>query len=452
MMKDFILLSLLAISTSTGYSQDQYILPSPQWLDTGIIYEVNIRQYTPEGTFKAFQKHIPRLQQMGVNILWLMPIYPVSRVKRKGSLGSYYAVSSYTEVNPEFGNKKDLKQLIDLAHSHGMKIILDWVPNHTGWDHSWIMSYPEWYIKNPVTDTIMHPEHTDWYDVADLNFESISMRQEMLKSMLYWLNEFQVDGFRCDVAYKVPELFWQEMKRAFSNYKRPLFLLAESEDPQLLSYGHFHADYPWPYMHLCRDIYAGLKTAYDLRSYLMQDQKKLIHGYHMFFTSNHDENSWKGVESVLLGDAHLMFAAMSFMLNGIPMIYSGQEEPLMKQLRFFDKDTIPFAHFLKAPFYNKLCKIKKANPAFYPVKSGMQYEFIQTDQESKIFALRRIKDENEVLGFFNCSPETVSFQIQSSLVSSKYQDAFSGIHQKLSSGNSMTLKPWDFKIFTSNSR
>lgn len=447
-MKKIFALCFLVASVIAIKAQERHDLKVPTWLNTAVIYEVNIRQYTPEGTIAAFTEHLPRLRKMGIRVLWLMPIYPVSFVKRKGPLGSYYAISSYTEVNPEFGTKRDLRELIERAHSYGMKIILDWVPNHTGWDHSWIASHPDWYMKDPVTDTIVHPAQTDWYDVAELNYDSASMRREMIHSMKYWLDAFHIDGFRCDVASMVPVAFWQEVKTAFSKYHRPVFMLAESEDPQLLNRGYFHVDYGWKFMHLCRDLYSGTKSASDLRDYLKEDVIKVHRGYHMFFTSNHDENSWKGPESELLGDSHPMFAAMSFVLNGVPLIYSGQEEPLMKKLRFFEKDTISFGSFSKSDFYAKLCALRKAHPALHPEYSGMQYDFIQTNKDMNIVAVRRKKAHNEVLSFFNCSAQPTILEITSEIIPGTYQDGLHGTVHTLKKGSVVELKPWDYRIFT----
>lgn len=449
-MRYIFLYSILIVVPKLIFAQEKMVLPLPAWLDTSILYEVNIRQYTPEGTFKSFQQHLPRLQKMGVNLLWLMPIYPVSSIKRKGSLGSYYSVASYTEVNPHFGTKMDLKNLIDEAHQRGMRVILDWVPNHTGWEHSWVFSFPEWYTKDPISDTIIHPLQTDWYDVADLNYDQYPMRNEMIRSMLYWIDEFQIDGYRCDVAYKVPVDFWSEVRAALKRRKKPLFLLAESEEAQILNDQLFHANYAWPFMHLCRDIVAGKKNARDLRNLLREDSTMSKHGHHIYFTSNHDENSWKGTEKELLGDAAPMFAAMCFVLNGIPLVYSGQEEPLEKKLRFFDKDTIPFKDYHLQHFYQQLCQLRKSHPSLH-LSNAKNIDFTLTTQSPDcVFGMIRQTEEETILCLFNLCNQSVTLEVPHRLADEKYLDWSLGKIQKFKMGSTMELQPWDYKIYIKN--
>ncbi|MBP6569715.1 MAG: alpha-amylase, partial [Saprospiraceae bacterium] len=230
----------------------------PEWAKNANIYEVNIRQYTPEGTFNAFKKHLPRLKKMGVDILWFMPIYPISETKKKGSLGSYYAVSDFRNTNPKFGSLSDFKAIIEEAHTLGMKVILDWVPNHTGWDHVWIKNHPDYYTKDAagnITDPLNeHGQSMGWNDVADLNYDNDHMRNEMVSDMIFWLKEYQIDGFRHDMALLVPLDFWQKTIVKLRAVKHDLFMLAESEIHDHLNQDCFHAIYGWSLHHTLNAI------------------------------------------------------------------------------------------------------------------------------------------------------------------------------------------------------
>ncbi len=270
-------------------------------LENAVIYEANIRQYSKEGSLKAFTKDIPQLKELGVKILWLMPIYPISSTKSKGSLGSYYAVTDYTKVNPEFGTLEDLKNLIKVAHENKVYVILDWVPNHTGWDHIWLKEHKDFYTQNDKGEVVI-PKGTDWTDVADLNYDNKEMRKEMLKDMKYWLKEVDIDGFRCDMAGMVPFDFWKETITELRKEK-PIFMLAEGWEPELLING-FDMGYSWDTHHRMNDIAKGKKdvTAWDKRMAKIDSlyQKEDIL---MNFVTNHDENSWNGTVKERMGDA-----------------------------------------------------------------------------------------------------------------------------------------------------
>lgn len=328
--------------------------PLVSWARNTNIYEVNIRQYTPEGSFAAFAKHLPRLKSMGVEILWLMPITPISEAVRQGSLGSYYACSSYTAINPEYGDMDDFKQLVKAIHAQGMYVIIDWVANHTGWDHHWTKEHPDWYVLDAEGN---FTEKNGWHDVIDLNYSNKDMRAAMIEAMQFWVKETGIDGFRCDMAHLVPLDFWKEARKACDVIKH-LFWLAECEVSDY--HQAFDVSYAWHWMHTTEKYTKG---EFDLQSI-----QQVLHGYSqypagahkLFFTSNHDENSWNGTEYEKYGRAALPWSVFTATWKGVPLIYSGQELPNEKRLAFFDKDLIewneaPMLH----DWYTRLLGLRK---------------------------------------------------------------------------------------------
>ncbi len=411
------------------------------------IYEVNIRQYTPEGTFKAFEKHIPRLKKTGVDILWLMPIFPISEKNRKGTLGSYYAVADYKKVNPEFGTEKDLHNLIKTAHKDSMLVILDWVANHTGWDNPWVTEHPEWYTHDS-TGHIISPV-PDWTDVADLNYDNKNMRNEMVNSMKYWVENFDVDGFRCDVAMMVPTDFWDSARVELDKVK-PVFMLAEAEQKDLTKKA-FDMIYAWNFHHIMNEIAKGEKNAEDLRKYFEKDQKEYPQKvYRMSFTSNHDENSWNGTVFERMPDSYKTFAALTFAAPGMPLIYGGQEAGLNKRLRFFDKDTIDWSNLEMQDFYAKLIQLKKENPALWNGKAGSPAYFINTSNFEQILAFKRIKNDNNILVIMNLSNKEAKFHFTEKDSEKTYVSYFTGKEIKIKPQENYNLKPWEFKILIEN--
>ncbi len=286
------------------------------WAKDSNIYEVNIRQYTEEGSFQAFAKHLPRLKAMGVEILWLMPITPISQKERLGSLGSYYACSSYTKINPEFGNLNDFKQLVETAHLLGFKLIIDWVSNHTGWDHHWTFEHPDWYLKDTAGG---FTEVNGWKDVIDLDYRQQAMRLAMIKAMQYWVRECDIDGFRCDMAHLVPLDFWMEAREQCDAIK-PLFWLAECDEPNY--HQAFDLSYAWNWMHTSEKISKGAASLNDLRNTLHSYSQYPFNATKLYFTSNHDENSWNGTEYEKYGQTAKAWWVFAATWQGLPLIYS----------------------------------------------------------------------------------------------------------------------------------
>lgn len=454
-MKKYILLSFSALffftvscnnENSKNNKKDSLKLTInkyPERTKKSTIYEVNIRQYTPEGTIKAFEKHLPRLKKMGVDILWLMPIFPISEKYRKGNLGSYYAVANYKKINPEFGTEEDLHHLIELAHKDSMLVILDWVANHTGWDNPWITKHPDWYTHD-TTGQIISPV-PDWTDVADLNYDNKDMRNEMLNSMKYWLTDFDVDGFRCDVAMMVPADFWDSTRIELDKVK-PVFMLAEAEQADLMQ-NAFDMNYAWNFHHIMNEIAKGKQNAGSLRKYFENDKKIYPQKiYRMTFTSNHDENSWNGTVYERMPHNFKTFAALSFVVPGMPLIYSGQEAGLNKRLKFFDKDTINWTNLEMQNFYTKLIKLKKENQALWNGEAGSPANFINTSNPKQILSFMRIKNNNQILIITNLSDKKAKFQYPEKDIERTYKDYFTDKEIKIKSQKSYVLKPWEFKI------
>lgn len=415
----------------------------PDWAVNANIYEVNIRQYTPEGTFNAFATHLDRLHDMGVKMLWLMPIYPISTTKKKGSLGSYYAVSDYTAVNPEFGTAEDFKALVEKIHALDMKVILDWVPNHTGWDHVWIEENPEFYTY--VADTITHPfmngEPTDWYDVAELNYDNKEMREQMTQALEYWVEEYDVDGYRCDVAFEVPDDYWTEAVPRLRALK-PVFMLAEAEHPPHRNSGDFHMSYPWSFMHLTNEMGKGHENVNALDSFLVKAEADFTQGFQMSFTTNHDENSWNGTEFERYGDAHQTFAVLTGTWYGMPLIYSGQEEPLQRRLAFFDKDDIGFEHYAYADFYKTLLNLHRTNKALWNGSYGGHPERINTSET--VYAFKREKEGDQVVVVLNFSDQEQEAELTTSVEG--MEEVFTG---ETGEGQSITLEPYGYRVYAS---
>ena len=337
----------------------------PEWSKNATIYEVNVRQYTPEGTFNAFSEHLPRLKEIGVDILWFMPIHPIGKINRKeteSSMGSYYSVQDYKSVSSDYGTKEDFKRMVEQAHGLGMKVILDWVPNHTAWDNPWTEN-KDWYVLNEEDDFIP-PLGTDWTDVIQLDYTNEEMRAAMIDAMKYWVAEFGVDGYRCDVAGKVPTDFWVRAHAELDEVK-DVFMLAEDEEPELLIEA-FDMNYAWEYAHIIREIAKGAMTFDRLDSLLAEDAKKFPdNSYRMYFTSNHDENSWNGTDVEMYGDNFQNFAVLSATIDGMPLVYSGQEAVLDKQLLFFEKDEIEWKDYVLVDFYTDLLALNKQNEALW---------------------------------------------------------------------------------------
>jgi glycosidase len=413
------------------------------WSRHANIYEVNIRQYTPEGTFKAFEKHLPRLQKMGVKILWLMPINPIGEKNRKGSLGSYYSVQNYEAVNPHFGTLNDLKALVKDAHARGMHVIIDWVANHTAWDNVWVKAHPDWYKKDENGNFV---SPFDWTDVIALNYDNPDLRKAMINAMIYWVKNAGIDGFRCDVAGMVPVDFWDEARTALDKVK-PVFMLAEDEDNAALVKYAFDMNYAWKMLHLMNDIAQGKKKAADIWDYLKwNDETFGPDVYRMYFTSNHDENSWNGTAFERLGDAFKVFTVFDYTIPGMPLIYGGQEAGNNKRLRFFEKDTINWQNLPYAPFYSQLNHLKATDPVLENGVYGGKLIPLSKGINDYVFAFYREKEGNQLVAILNLSGQPRSFTVDSPQVKGTYHEFFKKKEINIQTDWTFHLPAWGYVL------
>jgi len=421
----------------------EHLLKHPEWSKHSNIYEVNVRQYTPEGTFNAFEKHLDRLSKMGVDILWFMPITPIGEKNRKGTLGSYYSVKDYTAVNPEFGTLEDFKSLVKSAHAKGMHVIIDWVANHTAWDNAWITEHPEWYKKDSLGN-IVSP--FDWSDVAALDYSNHQLWKAMIGSMEFWLKNSDIDGFRCDVAGMVPVPFWDSARMALDNI-RPVFMLAEAEEPDLNRHA-FDMSYGWEMHHTMAQVAQGKQPATAIDKIVKKDLQQFgSNTYMMQFTTNHDENSWNGTEYEKMGDAAETMAVLSWIIPGMPLIYTGQEAANHRRLKFFDKDSIQWNNYPLESFYAGLINLKDKNPALWNGDFGGSYRMLSNSDAAKVLSFVRVKQKNKVLFIANMSGEPVTTKIDFGLDAGKYTDWSNGNQAVLGSSNEIKLTPWQYKIY-----
>lgn len=414
----------------------------PEWCYQAGIYEVNLRQFTPEGTFNAFRAHLPRLQEMGVGILWLMPIYPIGEVHRKGTLGSPYAVRDFRAVNPDYGTLEDFKALVKEAHERGMHVILDWVPNHTSWDNMLTVEHPDWFTKD--ADGRFTPPVPDWDDVIDLDYDNADLRRYMLDALAYWVREADVDGFRVDVAGMVPLDFWEQARQELSRIK-PVFLLAEWDDPK----AHRHAydmTYAWSLNGVLEGIYKGEKTAEDLWAYLDdQAQRYPAEAIRMNFTSNHDENSWNGSALERYGEAAEAFAVLTLTLDGMPLVYSGQEAGNDRRLAFFDKDPIDWREHRMAQVYKALLNLRKAHPALAAGGRGGRMNRL-TQGPGPLFGFSRVCDGDGVIVVVNLSDQLSEVAVRSPIGGDGYADVFTGEPVAWLANDTIRLEPWGYRV------
>jgi alpha-amylase len=370
--------------------------------DNTIIYEVNVRQYTPEGTFAAFAKSLPRLKTMGINTVWFMPINPIGIEKRKQGLGSYYSVKDYKAINPEFGNLQDFKNVVQKAHQLGMKVMIDWVANHTAWDNAWVTQHPEYYKKDS-TGKMFGP--FDWSDVAQLDYNSKGLQIAMQDAMAYWVKSCDIDGFRCDVAELVPLDFWIDTRKKLDKIK-PLMWLAEAEKDEYFQ--AFDAQYGWKLLHAMNDYYKGKVSIDTIKNVINNYGADYNNGkYRILFTSNHDENSWNGTEQELFGNMKTVFAKACEHWPGVPLIYSGQENDLNKKLRFFEKDTIDFSNLKNEKFYSDLFKNKTFDAKL--LKTGYYHDLKNNKPEAVIsFVKLNSNQQKSKLYIINLTNQNIS--------------------------------------------
>jgi alpha-amylase len=422
------------------------------WSRNTVVYEVNLRQYTAQGTLEAFRPHMKRLADMGVGVLWFMPITPISVLNRKGSLGSYYACSSYVQISPEFGTIEEWKELVKQAHGLGLKVIMDWVANHTGWDHEWTQTNPEFYKKNQ--DGLFYDAH-GWDDVIDLDYSNTEMRLTMIDAMKYWVNETEIDGFRCDMAMLTPVDFWAQARKSLEQLK-PLFWLAELDPLDNPEYSRvFDAAYTWRWMNATQDFYQnGSHNIHHLRHVIELYGNTLPSSFApAWFTSNHDENSWNGTEMEKYGDMAKPLAVFSATWKGLPLLYSGQEIPNPKRLKFFEKDPIEWERGSGLhEFYKKLFDLRGLNNGLQNTEDFQQCIQIWNSVDHHVFSFRRKGDGEILLVLINFSGwDLPEVNFSSVDAQGTYVDLFSNESISLEQeSHTISIPAWGYRILVKN--
>lgn len=423
---------------------------TPGWAHNTNIYEVNLRQYTSEGTFDAFSRELPRLKDMGVQTLWLMPVTPIAQKNRKGIMGSPYACSDYTSINAEFGTLEDFKRLVGEAHELGFKLIIDWVANHTGWDHVWTINHPDYYLKDPNSGDFKMASGME--DIIELDYNNPSLRMAMIEAMQFWVKECDIDGFRCDLASWVQLDFWQEARPKVDALKE-LFWLGEFDELESQGYGNvFDASYTWKWMHTTRDYYQQRLPLVTLESLLKEYSALGDESMRAWFTTNHDENSWNGTEYDKYGDMATALAVFSATWNGIPLLYSGQEMPNLKRLAFFEKDPIQWNnHYELHEFYKTLLNLSASHPALRSGDAGVSTRLINANTDSAVLVYLRKNGEDEILVLLNLSDDSPNFKIDADQLKGEYCSIFSTETRDFDKHNDFIMQPWQYLVYVRNS-
>lgn len=442
----------LAAYESRAENMDQRYQPTPyvqikhpEWSRSAVIYELNTRQFTPEGTFAAAEKQLPRLKALGIDIVWLMPVQEIGLQNRKGTLGSPYSIRDYRSVNAEFGDLETLKQFVNTAHELGMYVILDWVANHTAWDNPLLEQHPEWYSRDWKGD-FHSPVWTDWSDVVELDYSQPDLRRYMTDAMKYWVTEVGMDGFRCDVAGFVPLDFWNNLREELDAIK-PVFMLAEWESRDMHARA-FDMTYTWGFNNTLHSIAKGKGNAGSLGFYYYEKNNSFPRdAIRMSFVSNHDKNAWDGTQFDLYGDALENAIVLSVLSEGMPMIYNGQEAGNTKRLAFFEKDPIKWREHPVGELYRRLFALKKANPALWNGAWGAEMIPVTNSAPSNVFSFVRMRDDNKVFAVFNFSAEEQTVTFSERLYHGSYRDFSTGEQQALEEGFALEMAPWSYRVY-----
>lgn len=436
------------VNMSSKYTPQKYVkIEHPEWSKNASLYQINTRQFTPEGTFKAAQKKLPLLKELGVDILWLMPIHPIGEENRKGTLGSPYSVKDYYAVNPEFGTMQDLKQFVSAAHELGMYVILDWVANHSAWDNNLRFEHPDWYAKNSQGNFRPTP-WWDWTDIIDFNYDSSDLREYMTNALKYWVEEVNIDGYRCDVAGFVPVDFWENVRSELDTIK-PVFMLAEWEMRDLHAKA-FDATYAWSWQEAVHNVLTGHKDLNTLFSYYSWNESAYPkNSYRMTYVSNHDANAWEGTVFERYGSAEKVETAivLSVVGEGMPLIYNGLEAGNDKRLEFFEKDPIKWKTHQFKPLIQKLLALQKQNTALWHGKYGATMERVFNSEPLKVFSFVRQNEQDKVFVLINFSEQTQEFKLDGASYVGDYTELFSNEMVTLNLQHSLQLMPWEYRVY-----
>ncbi len=428
------------------YSPEQYVkISHPDWSKNAAIYQLNTRQFSQEGTFRAAEKELPRLKELGIDIIWLMPIHEIGRKNRKGTLGSPYSVKDYYSVNPEFGSLDDLKHFVEAAHDQGMYIILDWVANHTAWDNILVEKHPDWYDKDYKGDFRPTP-WWDWSDIIDLDFNNPGVREYMTEAMKYWVKEANIDGYRCDVAGFVPVDFWNNVRTELDAIK-PVFMLAEWESRDLHAEA-FDMTYAWSWNETVHKICKGQANINGLYIYYSWNESAFPkNSYRMTFVSNHDKNAWEGTMWEQFGEGLDAAIVLSVVGEGMPLIYNGQEAGNTKRLEFFEKDPIVWKEHYISDLYKSLFALLKENTALWHGALGATMVKVPNSSESELLSFVRQNDKDKVFALFNFSDKEQNASFKEQLYHGKYIDFSTNEEVHLDEDFKLVLKPWEYKVY-----
>ena len=428
------------------YQPKSYVeITTPDWVKNATLYELNIRQFSQEGTFAAVEKQLPRLKKLGIDIIWLMPIHPIGELHRKGRLGSYYSVKNYLEINPEFGTEKEFRRLVKAIHDQGMFVILDWVANHTSWDNNLVTEHPEWYMRSRK-NTFQSTRWRDYDDIIELDYKHPELRKYMTDALKYWVNEFDIDGYRCDIASFVPIDFWEHARAELDKIK-PIFMLAEAEDKDLHRRA-FDATYNWTLWNILHQIAINNNSVKTLSEAYLAEHVSIFpkEGIRMNFIDNHDKNSWEGTPQTNFGEALKAVTVFTFMMDGIPLIYNGQEVGLNRSLEFFEKDPIIWQSHDNETFYSTMLHLKHQNQALWNGQFGGEIVRIMNDKMDQVISFVREKNGDKVLVFINLSKESVVVQFDTSFDKGSYINLFSNLEQKVDGTLVIEMAPWDYVV------
>ena len=417
-----------------------------EWSYSAVLYEMNVRQLTPEGTLRAAMEKLEFLCELGIDAIWLMPIYPIGEENRKGELGSYYSIRDYKAVNPEFGTIEDFDAFVEKAHSLGMKVILDWVANHTARDAKWLQSKPADWYEREADGTAKVP--WDWTDTAKLNYANHDVWRGQIEAMRFWVEKHNIDGFRCDMAMLVPIEFWQEASKVLHAIKPDVFMLAEAEELNLFDRA-FDMGYAWEIHHIMCDIAKGARRVWDLRNILYADRERYpSSAMRMMFTSNHDENSWSGSEWSRFGDALEVMTALTFVWEAaMPLLYTGQEVGYDHSFEFFDKDHIPHYEANEhTAFYRKLINLKHSQKALEAGERGARVIEIENNAKDCLMTFVREKGDSRVFAMLNLSPYTIQANFNTGIYAGTYHDALHDEQVELPTDFEQIMAPWTFRI------
>lgn len=433
--------------SDTFTPQNIYQLEQPDWSKDAVIYQINTRQFSLSGDFAGVTSGLAKVRAFGAKIIWLMPIHPIGEKNRKGELGSPYAVKDFKAINPEFGDAQSLRHLIDEAHRLDMKVILDWVPNHSAWDNPLVKQHPEWYAKDYKGDFRPSP-WWDWSDIIEFDYDQPGLRRYMIDAMMHWISAFDIDGFRCDVAGYVPNDFWAQARHALTQRKE-IFMLAEWENRDLHEQA-FNMTYAWSWNETMHDIAHGRAPLDRLRKYYSWNERAWPRqAYRMTFVSNHDKNAWDGTQHEQFGECLEAAIVLSVVGEGMPLIHNGQEAGETKRLAFFERDPIAWQRHHIGDLYQHLVALKKRLPALWNGAFGARMIQVPNTQMEQVFSFVREQDGQKVFVIINLSAAPVSVSFSERLFVGTYTDSYLHRKREFREDSVVDLTAWQYQVWVS---